>query len=758
MTTRNGFTYRFSRIVIAFWFLLPFFGSFGVAHCAEVDSLRALLSSTLSPTERSSIHLKLADHHWINAKDSCHYHLDKAAFYALSAQNNEQVIDVALSKSQLLFEQGDFDGAIEVLRNVLDEITDHSSPIRMARILSTLGSYYSQKGNQQRALIYYKQAVDYIEQDENPRELAILLGRMGTVYYLNDSYREAIINYKKAGKLFNVMGNKRGEATSLMNIGNCYKKLEMADSALTYYSSAYVQFRVLGDLPHNEAQCLANLGNLNYDQGRFTEAQRYLASADSLFTITQNSYSIALVSRDLAILYLKTNRLKLAKEKIDKSYAIAAKNGYDYIRLFAYRLLWEYHSKLNDCVNALSWLERYSTLKDTLYNIEKAENIDLLLTQFETEQKVKEIELLKQADTINQLKIRRRATMFYVTFLGLVIAIAFTVFLYFNIQRRKRINAILTHQNTEIYQQKEEITAQRDEIENQKNMLQDQNEALEQFRDHTHQSLRYAQSIQAAILPSQKILHQISADSFVMMKPCELVSGDFFWAATFNEYHVFCVADCTGHGVPGAFMSILGISALNDIVSRHRVTNPAEILGYLRESVIEALSQNDPDHLHKDGMDIALCVLNIDTRELQFAGAGLPLWLVAEDPINIEYNAIGSKFAHNGFTLFEVKGDIMPVGQSPQRSSFKNHTINLKGIPVRVYLATDGFADQLTGNQQKYGRKRQKQLILSHCSKSMPSQKQIFENEFTNWMGTSYQVDDATILGISLLDQSTDTL
>lgn len=748
MITRNGFTYRFSKIVVAFWLLLPFWGSIGVGYCAETDSLRALLDRAKSPFELSIAHLELANHFWVNAKDSCQYHFDKAEFYA---QNDEQVIDVALNKSLFLFEQGELDSAIEVLQESLEKTTEKTSPLRMARILSTLGSYYSQKGNQQRALIYYRQAIDGIEKDENLRELAILHGRIGTVYYLNDSYRDAIVHYQMAEKLFSSQGNKRGEATSIMNMGNCYKKLEMIDSALICYSSAYTQFRSLGDLPHNEAQCLANLGNLNYEQGKFTEASRYLISADSLFAITQNSYSIALVSRDLAILYLKTNRLRLAKEKIDKSHEIATKNGYDYIRLYAYRLLWDYYNRLNDCSSAISWLERYSTLKDTLYDIEKAENIDLLLTQFETEQKVKEIELLKQADTINQLEIRRRSTMFYVTFLGLVIAIAFTVFLYFNIQRRKRINAILTHQNTEIYQQKEEITAQRDEIESQKNLLQDQNEVLEQFREHTHQSLRYAQSIQAAILPSQKILHEISPDSFVMMKPCELVSGDFIWAATFNEFHVFCVADCTGHGVPGAFMSILGITALNDIVSRHRVTNPAEILGYLRESVIEALSQNDPDHLHKDGMDIALCVLNVEKGELQFAGAGLPLWLVVENNISIDYEGIGSRIVSETYTLYEVKGDIMPVGQSPQNKSFKHHVINLKGIPSRVYLASDGFADQLTGNQQKYGRKRQKKLILTHCHEPMENQKQIFENEFTTWKGNSYQVDDATILGVNLL-------
>jgi serine phosphatase RsbU (regulator of sigma subunit) len=235
-----------------------------------------------------------------------------------------------------------------------------------------------------------------------------------------------------------------------------------------------------------------------------------------------------------------------------------------------------------------------------------------------------------------------------------------------------------------------------------------------------------------------------------MMKPCELVSGDFFWAATFNEYQVFCMTDCTGHGVPGAFMSILGISALDEIVNRHRVTKPSEILGYLRQSVIEALSQNDPEQLHKDGMDISLCVLNTKTRELQFAGAGQHLWMVIDENSNLKPKTDSKIISHNGHNLFEVKGDTMPVGQSPLNNPFVNHSISLADNAANIYLVTDGFADQLNDSRMKYGAKRLKTFILSHCDKPMADQNQILVREFENWMGSSYQVDDVTVMGIRL--------
>jgi len=266
-------------------------------------------------------------------------------------------------------------------------------------------------------------------------------------------------------------------------------------------------------------------------------------------------------------------------------------------------------------------------------------------------------------------------------------------------------------------------------------------------------SLRYAQSIQGAILPSEKLLSEISTDYFVFMKPCELVSGDFFWATTFENYRIFCVADCTGHGVPGAFMSILGITALNEIVSNHRVTKASDVLGYLRASVIDSLSQNDPQHLHKDGMDIGLCIYNNSTHELQFAGARIPLWLVTSNPDSIEFTNSRPEepISNKNNILLEVKGDIMPVGISPKMESFENNSMIIKGNSVCIYLATDGFADQFGQKENaKFTTKRLKSLILEHTEKPFSMQEKILDNTFEGWKGMEYQIDDVTILGLKL--------
>jgi serine phosphatase RsbU (regulator of sigma subunit) len=249
------------------------------------------------------------------------------------------------------------------------------------------------------------------------------------------------------------------------------------------------------------------------------------------------------------------------------------------------------------------------------------------------------------------------------------------------------------------------------------------------------------------------VLNEISNHHFVLMKPCELVSGDFFWATILNEFKIFCVADCTGHGVPGAFMSILGITALNEIVVRDRVTQASQVLDKLRTYVINALGQNNPEHQHKDGLDIGLCIYNSNSRVLQFAGAHIHLWLLRKTDANItlENGKYSDNITGNGYILSEIKGDIMPVGISPKLEPFCNITISLNSTNVILYMATDGYSDQLGGeNMSKFGTQRLKSLIIENAHQEFQTQKENLNSTFDLWKGNNYQIDDVTILGINL--------
>lgn len=718
---------------------------------SQPDSLTTKLSQTKDPAELYDLHLQIASSVWRQSFDTSMYHLEMAQKIAVRLKDASKNYKALSLMGSLLNDTERYHQAIEFSETMLQNPDIQSNPSWLAATYSSIAGSYTQLNLKAKAIENFNKAIEHIEKGDDDNDKASFYGRFGNLCYRNSMWEDAIRYYNKANALFKKLDKKQGIALTLMNTGSCYKQMAQPDSAIGYYTSALNLFKEIGNLPLNEAQCLANLGNLNFELKRFSVAKRYLHKADSIFSRIDNPHSLSLIKRDLANLYIEINQPDLAKPQIDKCLELSNKHNFVFVKLAAFRSLWKYYETTGDCQLSYSSFKQYITLKDSLDWAEKEENFDQLLAEFEVERKENEIKLLKQTDEINQLKIRRRTLNLYISLFAFIVSILFVAILYKSNQRRKKTNELLLSQNTEINQQKEEIIAQRDEIESQRDLLQNQNSMLEQFRTHTNHSLRYAQSIQAAILPSEKLLQQISPENFVLMKPCELVSGDFFWVTSFDEYHIFCVSDCTGHGVPGAFMSILGITALNDIVARHRVTKPAEILGYLRSSVIEALSQNDPEQLHKDGMDIGICSLNKKTRELQFAGAGIPLWLVSMESESISTDCSTDATIKNGYSLCEIKGDIMPVGMSPRMKPFTNRIINLPQTPVSLYIATDGFADQLKWDKRtKFGVSELKNLLLTNAHEKMKVQHKFLDIAFNDWKGTNYQVDDVTILGVNI--------
>jgi len=263
---------------------------------------------------------------------------------------------------------------------------------------------------------------------------------------------------------------------------------------------------------------------------------------------------------------------------------------------------------------------------------------------------------------------------------------------------------------------KAEIQKQRDEIEKQRKSLTD--------------SIRYAGNIQKAILPSNEIFQRILPNSFVLFRPRDIVSGDFFWISK-KEHRVVVVAgDCTGHGVPGAFMSILGITYLNEITSKDDIPPANRILNILREKIMKALHQTGDEFEQRDGMDLALYIVDYENRELQFSGANNPLYLIRKN------------------SLIEYKGDRMPIGiNATEEKSFKTNLIPLENNDS-IYIFTDGYADQFGGPEGKKLKYRKfRQTLMNMQKLSVKGQKEKLWNEFLAWKGQHDQVDDVLIIG-----------
>ncbi|MCK4991359.1 MAG: serine/threonine-protein phosphatase, partial [Bacteroidales bacterium] len=245
-------------------------------------------------------------------------------------------------------------------------------------------------------------------------------------------------------------------------------------------------------------------------------------------------------------------------------------------------------------------------------------------------------------------------------------------------------------------------------------------------------SIGYAQRIQAAILPHKTYLDKLIPEYFVLYKPRDIVSGDFYWIKEVESSIVIVVADCTGHGVPGAFMSMLGITLLNEQFVEGRSHKPAEIMGELRTKVKAMLVQEGTIRDQKDGMDMAIAIINKEKKELQFAGAYNPLYLIRQGE------------------LIELKGDKQPIGIHWEETEFKDHVVKLKESDT-VYVFSDGYVDQYGGeHRKKFKTQKFKELLLSVQAESMEKQKQEIDNTFEAWRGNREQIDDVCVVGVKV--------
>ena len=285
----------------------------------------------------------------------------------------------------------------------------------------------------------------------------------------------------------------------------------------------------------------------------------------------------------------------------------------------------------------------------------------------------------------------------------------------------------------EVVEQKEEIETQKEEIEAQLDLATLQRDTISNQKDLIMDSIHYAKRIQSAILPPVQLLKEHLSDHFILFKPRDIVSGDYYWAREKDQKLLIAVADCTGHGVPGGFLSMLGISSMNEIVNRSSDLNPGKILEQLREVVIASMHQTGSRDEAQDGIEIALCVLDLKKLSLDYAGANRPLYLVRDGEVQ------------------HIRPDRMPIGIYEQDPlPFRKHTIKLKKGDS-IYLFSDGYVDQLGGPLRKTFRAINfRKLLLEVQDQPMEKQKAILVEKMALWQGEVEQIDDVLVMGIRI--------
>jgi serine phosphatase RsbU (regulator of sigma subunit) len=374
-----------------------------------------------------------------------------------------------------------------------------------------------------------------------------------------------------------------------------------------------------------------------------------------------------------------------------------------------YKELSDLYTTLGNVSKAFEYFKLYTVIKD--FNSETQSQLGDIEAKYENEKIEKELTILAKEKEIEKIEVRKKEEevlhqkiITYILTGGFFIILVFAVLLFKQMQAKKKTNQLLALQNEEINQKNIEIT----------------------------NSISYAKTIQQAVLSSfSKIQHKLP-EHFVLFKPKDIISGDFYWAGQKGNKIFIAAADCTGHGVPGAFMSILGMSLLNEIFNEKITVSPAEILNRLREKVITALSQKGNFNETKDGMDIALCSVDLDNGMLEYAGANNPLYLF------------------KNHTLMEIDSDSMPIAIYDIMDSFTNHQIVINQGDC-LYIFSDGYMDQIGGpDRKKFKYKRFKELLSFLHDKPMEEQRNILKQTFDEWRGDMEQLDDVLVIGIKI--------
>ncbi len=366
--------------------------------------------------------------------------------------------------------------------------------------------------------------------------------------------------------------------------------------------------------------------------------------------------------------------------------------------------------------------------QQTALNLQKAEmeKQQAILQKQKQEIEIGEQQILQQKEQINQqlAKIEQQQLVLYVSIIFILLLAGLGYFIYRSYKIKKQANIALEQKNALIEKQNAEITKQRD-------LAREQRDRIAAQKKEIMDSIMYARRIQKAILPNFEMIQESLQHFFILFKPRDIVSGDFYWESRVEDEIIVIAADCTGHGVPGAFMSMLGVTFLNDIVNSQKITKPDEILNLLRKKVIHSLNQKYDNPL-RDGMDISVINYNFKTKEVSFAGANNPLFLI-----------------HDG-ELTEIKADKMPIALYEKMVSFSHKQVPLNEGDC-LYIFSDGYVDQFGGpKNKKFMKKRFKQLLMDIYEKPMEEQKEILDKTYEEWKGENEQVDDVLVIGVKI--------
>lgn len=704
-----------------------------IAQSNKIDSLEHELKNSVDTSKINILNALSIEHRKKNPTKALEYS-HEALKLSAKIDFKQGIGNSYSALGAIYFVQGDFDKALEQYSKALTVRESISDKKGIANSLNSIGNVNINQGNYEKALNSYLKALNnyesigdkksmpynniaaayfYIGNHEKALEYYIKALKLfeelgdkklminpslgvGNVYKAIGNFKNALMYYKQAMDISLEVKSKQGLAKSLTVIGIVYEKMQNNDTALVYYLESLRINEKLDDKPAI-ALSLMNIGNVYNNTKNYEKALEYYEKALIINEDLDNKNGSAKSLLNLGTLYSNKGDTEKAMLYLKKGLILADSIKSKEIMMEGNEELSEVFAKKEDYKNAYSYYRLHASLKDSLMNENNSKNMAEIQTRYETDKKEKEIELLTKDKSLQEAQLKTQNVVKNGSIAVSILLFLFALLAY----NRYRIKQ---KANIEISQKNKEIT----------------------------ESISYAKRIQTSFLTSERYIAQRLSDYFILYQPRNIVSGDFYWLMEKDSDLYVCTSDCTGHGIPGAFMSLISMGILNEIIySKSHLKHTDDILNELRRIIILAVNPEGSSEEGKDGMDTVLCRFDFKKMELEYSAANNSFYII-----------------RNG-ELLVFKPDKMPVGKHVGlEKPFTRTVISLEKGDC-IYTFSDGYVDQFGGPKgKKFQSKQLKELVLANCHKPMEVQKQILNTTLHQWKGDCEQVDDILVVGI----------
>lgn len=627
----------------------------------------------------------------------------------------------SLYDSAMKYQSSDWDLAYSYSRMAFD--AEGSAPLTYKDVITLnniLGNYYEKKNMLDSAFGISKRSLQLAKANNDPSLTAYSLNNMAAIYSLAGNNQASIDMYKKALKMLDDLNDFRQIANTTFNLSIPFSNLEMHDSALYYTNIAFENYKKINDYS-GLASCYNSYGSDEDRKGNYMEAIRFYELEVAHFRLANEPASLIIPYQNMADSYLKAGKFRECSYYLTLSTQLATSLGSSSDMCEIYSIYADYHEAMGDFKQANDYLRKHYEGKAKITSNELRMELADQKSQFDRENSENTLRIQQLEADKNE---KSKQTIVWILVLS---SVFFGVVIVLSVNR---------------YRIKQKSFVKLSEY---KNQLVLQKERIEEAQKEIIDSINYAKRIQSAIMAHEKDIFNYFPESFLMYKPRNIVAGDFYFFEVTDNHVFYAAADCTGHGVPGALVSVVCANALTRCVKEFGLSDPGQILDKTRGLVLETFRKSGKEV--KDGMDISLCCFEIANLQntsasvvnVSWAGAYNSLWYISENK------------------LVEVKADKQPIGYNEQPAPFTTHHLNI-ARGTALYMFTDGYVDQFGGENlpggkaggKKFKYKQLEQLLLSMHQQPMAGQKQKLEKRFTEWKGDLEQVDDVLVLGLHL--------